>query len=292
VSEVNSDVPGGFTESFHFASRIAEHTGEGLPTGDPGSRWMEAVARSASDEGTVVLLSAPGWVQDTQVVAHLAGRLRQRGLVAHLASPHQLRWVAGRARLETDYASTDVGAVVRFYQAEWVSRLGCPWQPLFVGGRTPVSNPASAVLTESKRLPLAWGELHAVTSTWRRLLPETHDPRDARRLLHDDWVLKPAFGNEGDDVAVGGTMSHARWVRCVARALWAPTRWIAQRRFHVTPLDTPLGPMTVCVGVYVVDGEVCGTYGRLSASPVIDFRAIDAAVLVEGDSVQAQCPVA
>jgi glutathionylspermidine synthase len=283
VSEVNSDAPGGFTEAHHFTTLVAEHTIEGVPTGDPAGRWVESIARTVGSGATVVLLNAPGWVQDAQVVTHLAARLRERGLGAHRASPHHLRWDSGYARLDSEFASTGVDAIVRFYQADWIARLGCEWRPLFVGGRTPVSNPAYAAWSESKRLPLLWRELDARTATWRRLLCETLDPRAARRLAGGDWVLKPAFGNEGDDVAVAGAMSRAAWLRRVLQALAQPRRWVAQRRFHAIPLPTPLGPMNVCIGVYVVDGEVSGAYGRLSPSAVIDFAAVDAAVLVANE---------
>ena len=65
----------------------------------------------------------------------------------------------------------------------------------------------------------------------------------------------------------------------------APGAWIAQRRFHSIPLATPRGPLHSCVGIYTVNGRASGICGRLSAGPVVDYRAIDAAVLVgTGDS--------
>lgn len=285
ASEVNSDVPGGFTESSRFSELVAKHTGEGVFLGDPGATWIDAVTRRVPGSGTVALLSAPGWVEDTQVVAHLAARLRARGLSAHLASPHHLRWKDDRARLESDFCSTPVDAVLRFYQAEWIAKLPCheSWMPLFSGGRTPVSNPGSAALTESKRLPLVWSELDARTDTWRSVLPETRDPRDVRGLWRGrgDWILKPAFGNTGDLVTLRECTSRSTWHRRVLAAIARPRRWVAQRRFQGLAIESPRGPMHACVGVYVVDGHARGAYGRLSPSPVIDNAAIDTAVLVE-----------
>ena len=118
VSEVNSDVCGGFTESSRFAELVALRAGDGSPCGDAGAAWTDAVASCVSAGGLVVLLSAPGWVEDMQVVAHLAARLRARGLEALLASPHHLRWVDGRARIDSDFRSAAVDAVIRFYQVE------------------------------------------------------------------------------------------------------------------------------------------------------------------------------
>jgi hypothetical protein len=283
VSEVNSDVCGGFTESSCFSKLMAEATGVGIPCGDPGAAWTDALAAAVPRGGLVVLLSAPGWVEDTQVVAHIAERLRASGLAAQLASPHHLRWEGGRAHIESDFRSAPVQAVLRFYQVEWIVDLPCrsAWVPLFRGGLTPVSNPGSAAFTESKRLPVFWSELDASTSVWRSVLPETRDPREARGLLGGEWVLKPAFGNTGEHVALRQRMSTTAWLKSALSALAQPRRWVAQRRFHSTPLESPRGPLHACVGVYVVDGHVAGAYGRLSPSPVIDFAATDAAVLVE-----------
>jgi glutathionylspermidine synthase len=284
VSEVNSDVPGGFTESSRFAELVADHTDAGTVTGDAGQAWIEALASAVPREAAVALLSAPGWLEDTQVVVHLAARIRACGLRAYLASPHHLRWVQGRAHLQTDFCNTSVDAIVRFYQAEWVAELACrdSWAPLFCGGLTPVSNPGSAALTESKRLPLLWAELDATTSTWRSVMTEAFDPREARNALTGDWVLKPAFGNTGDRVMLRNRVSRSEWIRRIALALVQPRRWVVQRRFPSIPLESPIGLVHACVGVYVVDGRAAGAYGRVSPTTVIDYSAIDTAVLVEG----------
>jgi Glutathionylspermidine synthase preATP-grasp len=283
---VNSDVCGGFTEASCFAEVMAKATGRGAVAGDPGAAWADAIAAGMPAGAMVVLLSAPGWVEDAQVVAHLAARLRARGLDAELASPHHLRWTSGRARLRSDFRHAPVHAILRFYQVAWIVDLPCrdAWMPLFRGGRTPVSNPSCAALTETKRLPLVWSELDASTVAWRRAMPEARDPCDpraARGLWSGDWVLKPAFGNTGDHVALRAGMSRRAWAGRVAAALAQPRRWVAQRRFESIPVPSPQGPLHACVGVYVVDGQVAGAYGRLSPSPVIDHAAIDTAVLVE-----------
>lgn len=265
VSEVNSDVPGGFTESSRFAALMARATGAGRVPGDAVAAWTDAIARSASGDGPVALLFAPGWVEDVQVVAHVASRLEARGVQSFLSSAYNLKWIDRRAALCVGARTVPLGAVLRFYQAEWVAGLRWreAWLPLFVGGRTPVSNPGCAILSESKRAPLTWPDLDSSTETWRRVTPEARDPRDVPRRRSGDWVIKPAFG-------------HTRGASA------RPSRWIAQRRFASVPIESPIGPVHACVGVYVVDGCVAGAYGRLSKTPVIDARAIDVATLVEG----------
>jgi len=290
ISEVNSDVPGGFAEASELTRLFADSFGPSMNLavpGDPAAAWADAVAVAAGG-APVALLSAPGFMEDFQVVSYMATRLVERGVAAHLAAPSQLAWAAGHASLRAAWYDGPLGAVVRFFQAEWMARLprSCTWRPLVAGGRTPVTNPGTSVLTESKRFPLAWEHLAAALPTWRRLLPETRDPRDAPWRRDDGWLLKTAFCNTGDTVAARDLVLPQRW-RAAARAafLW-PGQWVAQRRFETVPLATPSGDVHPCVGVYTIDGRACGAYTRVATRAVIDYRAIDVALLVEGDLVQ------
>jgi hypothetical protein len=280
ISEVNSDVPGGYAEASTFTSLISARVPGSDITGDPLRAWASALAQAAGD-GPVVLLTAPGYLEDQQVVAALARVLVAGGTAAHVAQPEQLSWHDGRARLTTSWFDGSVGAVARFYQAEWLAPRVEQHRPLFSGGRTPVSNPGSAIILESKRFPLAWGALHTPLVAWRRLLPEARDPRDAPWLRTDDWVLKGALANNGDSVLVPGLANaHARR-RCAFDAALRPSAWVAQRRFEAVPLATPHGPRFPCLGVYTIDGRAEGVYGRLAARPLIDHAAVDVAVLLD-----------
>ena len=91
------------------------------------------------------LMNAPGHMEDHQVVAFLAGRLRARDVPAEVISPSQLRWENGDARV----GDTRVAAIFRFYQGEWLARLpsSIAWRPLFVNARTPIANPGVAALS-------------------------------------------------------------------------------------------------------------------------------------------------
>ena len=161
ISEANSDVPGGFSEASHFTMLMAEHFPDLQLAGNPAAAWTNALSRVAGPNGVVALLSAPGYAEDQQVVSFLAARLRDRGCVAHPAKPEQIRWVKARAYLDTAWHRGLLDAIVRFYQVEWLPRLPLrvEWSYLLRGGRTPVGNPAAAVISESKRFPLAWDRL-------------------------------------------------------------------------------------------------------------------------------------
>jgi glutathionylspermidine synthase len=291
LSEVNGDVPGGFTEASFFTGLMAERFPELRPAGDPAASWADAIARAAGAGGTVGLLSAPGFMEDHQVVSYLARLLRRRSCDAHLAGPRQIVWREGRAALETDWFRGPLDAIVRFYQGEWIAALPrrCGWRHFFRGGRTPVANPGAAVIAESKRFPLLWDRLSTPLPHWRRFLPDTRDPRDAPWRTDGAWLVKSALSNTGDEVCIRELMKEKEWGRTLRDVRLRPSRWLAQRRFRSVAVETPRGPMHACVGVYAIDGRAAGAYARLSPRPLIDFAAVDAALLVQEDDDEPGC---
>ncbi len=286
VSEVNSDVPGGFTEATSFTKLVAASVPGAVPAGDPTRALVDALVDVVGDRGAVALTNAPGHMEDHQVVAYVAAALRTRGLQAHIVSPSQLRWRDGRAGVETGSQTRNVDAIYRFYQAEWLARLtsSIDWHPLFAGGRTPVANPGVAALTESKRLPLVWDALRTRLDTWRRLLPETRALADAPWQDDDGWLIKSAFSNTGDTVSIRTAMSAKAWSWRVWSARLRPQMWIAQRRFTVVPVEHRGEALFPCIGVYTVDGVAAGAYARLASGPIVDAHARDSALLIWEDA--------
>jgi glutathionylspermidine synthase len=281
VSEVNSDVPGGFTEATAFTALMAAQCPGTRAAGDPSRAVVDAIVGTVGEGATVALFNAPGHMEDHQVTAHLAAALRARRANAVVTSVQQLDWCDGRARV----GGKPIDAVYRFYQSEWLPGAAPArhWAPLFVDGRTPTVNPGTSVLTESKRVPLVWDQLRTAVPTWRQLLPATRALTDAPWRSDDAWLIKSAYCNTGDTVFVRAHLAPREWQRAVWAARLRPSRWVAQRRFVVTPLLHERGALHPCIGVYVVDGRAAGAYGRVSRGPIIDGLAQDIAVLLEDD---------
>jgi glutathionylspermidine synthase len=283
ISEVNSDVPGGYTESTSFTSMMLQHYPRHTAAGCATTAWTSAIAQSTS-AGSIALLSAPGLIEDLQVVSYLAQALNDHGCKTCLTDPKSIAWGAdGHAFLKAAAGNIPLDMIVRFYQAEWLPglRRRCPWRYFFTGSRTPITNPGTSILLESKRFPLLWDQLVTRLPTWRQLLPESRDPRRVRWTTDENWILKSAHSNNGDSVL------HAAWPDRAAlqKARWDirffPNHWIAQRRFSIVPIATPAGAMYPCIGIYTVDGRGVGIYARISPKPIIDYSAIDVAVLIE-----------
>jgi glutathionylspermidine synthase len=285
ISEVNSDVPGGFIEAQGFTRLMAQASPRLRPAGSPADVLAESITAAIGPRASVGLVHATAYSDDRQVMTYLQRAFERRGATTHLVSPQQVAWTGGRASLSCDWGNGPLDALLRFYPAEWLPELPyrSDWTHFFAGGRTPLCNPATALLTQSKRLPLVWDRLETPLPTWRRCLPETRSPRDVDWRSNGIWLVKPALGRVGEDVAVRGATSATAWRRIDRSARWFPRHWVAQRRFESVPVETPLGPMHVCLGIFVIDGRAAGIYGRMARVPLIDARAYDVAVLIDAE---------
>jgi glutathionylspermidine synthase len=251
VSEVNSDVPGGYGEAT-FLPALYQPFLDGLRRPPaPLKLWGDAV-QSALRGDTVAFLSAPGYLEDA------------------IQTPSALDWTAREPRLRFA-PRTPVDGIVRFYQAEWLCHLPrrTNWRRLLSYSGT-IVNPAAAVFSESKRLPLLWPQLSAAANLWRTVLPECRDPQSIGSADRAEWVLKAAFSNTGDSVMIGNVMTARQWDDAIRAARREPCRWVAQRRFETAPLDSVDGLVYPCIGIFVINGNPAGAYVRLSQKQVTD----------------------
>lgn len=279
ISEANTDVPGGFNEGSGFARLFAHSFPGSEPAGDPAGDLAESVAAETSPGSRIALVHATAYTDDRQVMEFLARELEARGRRPVLAAPDHLCWREGEA-----WMGSKVEAIVRFFPAEWLPNLprACGWKQFFRGSRTPVSNPAAALLTQSKRFPLVWDRLKTALPAWRRLLPETRDPRQADwKKEPDAWVLKPALGRVGDGIGLAGATSEKEWKQIRRELRFGSRWWAAQRRFEAVPMAVGGEIYYPCIGVYTIAGRTAGAYGRLARRPIINHLAQDAAVLIE-----------
>jgi glutathionylspermidine synthase len=286
VSEVNSDVPGGYVETRGLAAAMAPYVGGLRPAGDPVAALVGATAPGAR----VALVHATAYTDDRQVMVYLARALEAAGRRVRLLGPDQVRWRNGRAYPKDGCGVGDdaFDAVFRFYPAEWLPNLGwwSGWRDFVRGGVTPQLNPPGAVVSQSKRFPLACARLGLRLPTWDALVPETRDPRavfgrGGAAADEAEWVLKPALGRVGEGVGLGAVTPAGEWGKIRKAARRWPELWAAQWRFRATAWETDAGPRYPCLGVYVIGGKAAGIYGRAAARPLVDAQAQDVAVLVE-----------
>jgi glutathionylspermidine synthase len=282
ISEANTDVPGGVNEASGLPSLVADQVPDATSAGDVGASYVNALLAGSDSVTRVALVHATAYTDDHQVMEYLARRLSQRGVVPMLVSPAELSWRDGRAYVRHDDSLVRVDRIVRFFPAEWLPNLSrrTGWRHFVRGGATAQSNPATALLTQSKRLPLVWDRLTTPVPTWRALLPETRDVRHAPWRSSDEWIVKPAMGRVGEMIGIHGVTDERTWKQIRRDVRWWPSHWIAQRRFEAIPVRVGDAMAFPCVGVYTIDARAVGAYGRIGARPLTDWRARDAAVLV------------
>ncbi len=282
ISEANTDVPGGYSEASALPALMQQFGYAGLPAGDPAGSLVNALL-AAARRPRVVLLAAAGYLEDQQVVSYLAQRLAQRGAEARLCTINQLKFANNGIAILDDAGVWPADALIRFYQAEWLAGL-----PRRLRGknffRCPDSvlcNPFSAAASESKRFPLALAQLTANVPTWNLLLPESVNCRAANLGADGSWVLKLAYSNTGDAAAHPDWADARMWRKAVRAARRRPRQWVAQKRFITQTVATPLGPVYPCIGVFTINGVPAGIYGRISSGPLINYAALDVAVLID-----------
>ena len=281
ISEANTDVPGGFNEAEGLAEHVAQTHPDLEPCGLPAVDLARSLAAAADPSaGVVALVHATAYTDDLQVMLHLERRLRERGFTALPAAPDHLRHAPGRLELLHEGRVHPLCAAVRFFPADWLPNLSGreQWDFWFRGSPTPLCNPGAALLTQAKRFPLLWDRMHTPLTAWRRLLPETRDPRDAP-VESDEWVVKPNLGRVGEGVGLAGATPAKALAALRREAGRHPRAWVAQRRFDNLPVAVEGVPWTVCLGVYTVNGRAAGVYGRASPSPLVAATACDVAIL-------------
>jgi len=282
ISEVNADVPGGYVEASGWNTLFAKEHSDAIASLDPTREYARAICAQLPAGSLVALAHATVYSEDRQVMVHVGRELERRGMRVCLVSPRNISWSNGVAILQTDFENDKPAFVVRLSPAEWLaSDSGRErWTAWFGPTRTPLSNPGRAIVLQSKRFPLAWDGLASALPTWRGLLPETQCPSAALNLSAE-WVLKPAFGRVGEDVGIRGVTQPAEYERILASARKRAERWVAQRRFHVMPVETEDGDVFPCIGVYTVNGIYGGLYGRAARTPLVNETAFDVAVLIQ-----------
>jgi glutathionylspermidine synthase len=280
VSEVNTDVPGGWREGTSLPQLYQPFYTELSCPESPLEAWASSV-EALNPTGQVALLSAPGYLEDQQVLRTFRSALESRGVRSFLIqTPASLDWTrTGCCTLVG--SQLVVSAVVRFYQVEWMCALPVRtgWQQLLTSTAIPVLNPTTVAISESKRFPLLFRDANTCP-VWQGLMPECRDPREIDPAEWDDWVLKACYSNTGDEVLIVGDLARKDRQRVIRAAQSKPLKWIAQRRFATLPLDSCRGPLFPCVGVFVVDGCAAGAYVRLSSHQVTDGGALEAPLLL------------
>ena len=284
VSEVNSDVPGGFAEASLMPQvAINLFKNKNYWCKNFGDILANAIVKKTKPKGTIMFVHCTSYSDDRQVMQFLGDKLKKMDFNIIYAAADHLRFEAKKAISVLDGNEGKIDAIFRFTPLEWLIGIKPKrWQGYF-DTITPSCNHPIAIFAQTKRFPLVWDTLEKFgidLSTWRNLLPETLEVKEAKNK--DGFIYKPACGRVGEGISIKESCADGEYEKILRDVKKHPKQYLAQKRFYIEPLTTEEGKsFYVCLGSYTVEGKAAGYYARISKTPRIDSNAADIPVLIE-----------
>lgn len=307
--EVNSDTPSGEPEAVVLNRLLrAWHAGVQNPNRFlPTAFWRMLIASHGGKKPQTIGIIYPTELpEDLGMISIYQRWLQARGCQVVLGSPYNLHpdgdgiGMFGR-RLDL---------VIRHYKTDWWGERQVVWhdtdpypdpEPLAAQlqlileaeyhGQVTVVNPFGAVISQNKlSLAFMWEELHRFSpqaQRWiRRYIPPTYRfsslNEDDLRTQQQEWVMKSAYGCEGEETVCGPFVSAAAWHEAVSCAI--AEFWVCQRFFHAAP-DTDGNLPNY--GVFLIGGKSAGFFTRL-ARQATDDTAVAAPTFIEKRSLRGE----
>ena len=229
------------------------------------------------------MVHCTSYSDDRQVMQFLGDRLSKKGFNILYGAADHVVFKDKEAYSILSGNECKLDGIIRFTPLEWMIGV----KPKRWGGYfdtiTPSCNHPVAMFAQTKRFPLIWSALEKQGlsfKTWRELLPETIEVKDA--VNREGFIFKPACGRVGEDISIKEACSPEEYKKILKDVKRHPKRYLAQKMFKSKPVVSDEGEeFHVCVGSYSVDGKHAGYYARLSRLPRIDSNAQDIPVLVE-----------
>lgn len=288
VSEVNSDVPGGFAEATLMNRKSLEYlSNENYYAISFGDFLADAIKKKVRQEGRIMLVHCTSYSDDRQVMQFLGDKLSGMGYEVIYAAADQLKFENGKAISILNNREGEVDGIIRFSPLEWVADMKTKnWHGYFDTETVSCNHPI-AIFAQTKRFPFVWDLLESKgidLSTWRELLPETLEVNDKK--VDDKFIYKPVYGRVGENISIKEACKDDEYKKILKDVKRHPKKYLAQKKFNSRPLTNEDGEeFHVCIGSYGVENSHAGYYARISRSPRIDSYAADIPVLIEKEGV-------
>lgn len=284
VSEVNSDVPGGFAEASLMPAVAADlFKDKKYRYKNFGNSIANAIAAKIKPNGKIMFVHCTSYSDDRQVMQFLGDKLKTMGFDPIYAAADHLRFENKKAISILDGNSGSIDAIVRFTPIEWIKDIKPKFWQGYFDTITPSCNHPIAVFAQTKRFPLIWDRLEENgirLTTWRKLLPETIEVKQAKNKK--GYIYKPTYGRVGEKISIKEACKDDEYQKIMKDVKKYPKKYIAQKRFNSKPLVDENGEsFHVCLGSYSVEGKASGYYARISKTARIDSNAEDIPVLIE-----------
>ena len=284
ISEVNSDVPGGFAEASlmpQIAGNLFKENHYGYK--NFGDILAKAIAEKTKAGGRIMLVHCTSYSDDRQVMQFLGDKLKSMGFNPIYAAADHLRFKNNEAMSILERNAGKIDAIVRFTPLEWLIRIKPKYWQGYFDTQTPSCNHPIAIFAQTKRFPFVWDSLEKLgvsLSTWRELLPQTLEAGAVKN--QEGFIYKPVYGRVGEGISIKEACRDDEYEKIMRDVKKRPKKYLAQKRFNSKPLISEEGvSFHVCLGSYSVEGKAAGYYARISKTPRIDSYAADIPVLIE-----------
>ncbi len=284
VTEVNSDVPGGFAESSllpEIARKIINMPE--LKYISFGEKMVEAINKKLNKVGNIMLVHCTCFSDDRQVMQYMGDRLKMEGYNIIYGAADHISFKNGQAYCILDNNKEKIDLIFRFTPLEWLVQMKPrKWDGYFDTVTCSCNHPI-AIYAQSKRFPFVWDDLekaHISMKIWKSMLPETLEVN--MKGIEQGFIYKPVYGRVGEKISIKEACKENEYSKIIRDVKKYPNHYIMQKKFDSFPVVGEGGETYhICLGSYTIDGEHAGYYARMSEYPRIDSYAADIPVLIE-----------
>ena len=287
VSEVNSDVPGGFAEASLLPKLAIKYLKSNkYESIDFGEILSKRIQDKIKESGTIMFVHCTSFSDDRQVMQFIGDKMSYLGYKSLYGAADHVVFKNKKAISILDNNEGDIDCIFRFTPLEWLKDMKFNTWKGYFDTVTPSCNHPIAIYAQTKRFPLVFDILeknNISMSTWKKLLPETKEANFAQ--MDNSYIFKPAWGRVGEKIAIEGACSKEEYESIIKDVKRHPQNYVLQKKFISVPLDSEDGDFHICLGSYTVDGRHAGFYARISKKARIDSDAKDCPVIIEGGSI-------
>lgn len=284
VTEVNSDVPGGFAES-SLLPDLARKTIKlpELKYKSFGEQMVHAINDKLDKTGVIMMVHCTCFSDDRQVMQYMGDRLEKEGYKIIYGAADHIHFKDKQAFCILENNQEKIDLIFRFTPLEWLIQMKPrKWDGYFDTTTKSCNHPIS-IYAQSKRFPFVFDELENAgisMATWKNLLPKTINVKDVGN--QDGFIYKPVYGRVGEKISIKEACKDDEYIKILKDVKKHPKQYLAQKKFDSKALKDEYGnEYHVCIGSYTIEGKHAGYYARISPYPRIDSYAADIPVLIE-----------
>lgn len=286
ISEVNSDVPGGFAESSYMPEIALSYLKQDYKCFNFIDQFILELSKKISHNSKIMLVHCTSYSDDRQVMQAVGDKLALKGYQVIYGAADHLSFKDNKVYSVLSNNETLIDAIIRFNPIEWVVSIKPKnWKGYFNTTTLSCNHPI-AVITQSKSFPLIWDNLESKginLSTWRKLLPNTIRLNELKS--QEGYIYKPIWGRVGEGISIKEAIKNDEYEKILKDVRKHPNKYIAQKKFNSLPLQDEFGKSYhLSLGIYYLEGKFAGYYGRISKLARIDSNAAEVAVFVGIDN--------